>query len=202
MKKLFILFILLIGMDFLVFSLSESWLNIGFEHGSFFESASVQGNTEESYIGSLGINISSYMFWDNKNVGFLIHGIFAIPITPIVKVDYIYFQNGFIYGVGFRHQFNEKLFLKYGVGLNLMVPQSLSGVDINLGIGGDIGLKYDITNTIFFTIGSIFTIDFANYKILTIRRMIFGIDHGWANNYYMIGLRPYISIGINWQRNT
>jgi len=199
------LLILIIRINTFVFSQSESWLHFGFENSNFFERALIKEKIEKSYLYSPGINLSLYKFWNNKNIGFFNQFTITSPLIGFQKidednVDIIYLHCGFISGLGFKYQLNEKLIFKYGIGLEILTINSLSGIDINFGIGSDIGIKYNIKDLFFINIGSIFTIDFAQYKINTIRRIIFDLDYGWAKNYSMIGIRPYISCGINIKR--
>jgi hypothetical protein len=121
-------------------------------------------------------------------------------------------QIGIIIGPGFRYNFNEKLKLQYGIGLSLMetaasyseyIPYygkiGFSMVAFNFGIGGDIGIKYDITDTFYLNVGSIVALDFANHTSIN---SSFGDESDWAKNYSMFHFRPYICIGFNMYRDS
>jgi hypothetical protein len=69
---------------------------------------------------------------------------------------------------------------------------------LNFGIGGDIGIKYDITDMFFLNIGSIITFDFASHTSVS---SSFGNTSDWEKDYFSLGLRPYICIGFNIYRN-
>ncbi|MDR0551035.1 MAG: hypothetical protein LBG72_03335 [Spirochaetaceae bacterium] len=225
MKKLFLLLILAVGINPAVFSLAENWFSFGFEYCNFFQSISDKENTSKSYMSSLGINLNSYQFWNNMNIGIFVHDVFAFPktiptellgIEPEIDVSGNYdflMQVGIIIGPGFRHSFNEKLKLLFGIGFSFMetaasyskyIPdydetRGFSLLAFNLGAGGDIGLKLDITNVLYISIGSILTFDFANYTFVD---SSFGESAGWTKNYFAFGLRPYICIGFNFYSNT
>ncbi|MDR1838870.1 MAG: hypothetical protein LBQ93_04690 [Treponema sp.] len=225
MKKALLFFVLTAGVNSsaLLFSeelrVAETWLFLGFEYGNFFESDLERGNKVESYTGSPGINLGSYCFWNEKNIGLFIHDIFAFPVTASEKTNGVttkidlanydfLFQTGIIIGPGFRYDINEKLTLKYAVGLGYLqtsvvyteyIPTygdaSFSMLEWNFGIGGDVGVKFNITDTVFLTAGSIFTFDFARFISA---ETSFGVSSsGWAEKFFMFGLRPYISIGVN-----
>jgi outer membrane protein W len=123
--------------------------------------------------------------------------------NPIVQAD-------FILGPGFRYNINEKLKLRFGIGLNVNYFALLDRIDddkkfanwrIGLGIGGDIGLKYDLTDAFYLDFGIALDYNFADYRWIEST-----IDNwtntkreasGWINNYSVFGIRPYIGIGIN-----
>lgn len=218
MKKRVFPLVLLVGINTVCFSLAEGWLSLGFEYGNFFERTSDGGNTVQSYIGSPGINLNIYGFWNGMNVGIFVHDIFAFPQTGNSVIngvntdinfsayDFV-MQTGIILGPGFRYNFTDKLKLQCGIGFSVLgtagdYRESIPGygtigfsiVSYNLGIGCDMGIKYDITNVFYINIGSILTFDFASYTSFT---SSFGNTSEWAKDYFMFGLRPYISIGIN-----
>jgi hypothetical protein len=67
-------------------------------------------------------------------------------------------QGDFILGPGFRYNLSEKLKLHFGIGIdvNLFALLDSTNSDVKstdnrtaLGLGGDIGLKYDITDVIY-----------------------------------------------------
>jgi hypothetical protein len=73
---------------------------------------------------------------------------------------------------------------------------------IGLGLGGDIGIKYDITDVIYLDCGITLTYNFANYRSTesTIDNWVNTKQEfsGWTNNFSMVGLKPYIAIGFNY----
>ena len=68
-------------------------------------------------------------------------------------------------------------------------------ISVMLGIGGDIGLKADLTNLIGIRVGSIFAFDFACYTT----GRYYGVDFSeWANKYKLFTLQPYICLSFSY----
>jgi hypothetical protein len=217
LKKYFVL-VLLVGIGPTVYSLSETWVSFGFEYGNFFEKSYDVINTAKSYISSPAINLNVYQFYNGTNTGLFIHDIFAFPKSGTIvlngkkdKVDFSAYdfimQVGIVIGPGFRYSFSNKLKLQFGIGFSALETTSFysaynssygtidySRISFNFGIGGDIGLKYDITNTFFVNIGSILGYDFASFTSLDSSKESTAV---WASNYSMLHLRPYFTIGFN-----
>jgi hypothetical protein len=220
MKKAVLFSILITGINLSVFSLtSESWLYFGFEYGNLFDSYSEQGDTVYSYMGSPGLNFGGYRFFNGKNNGVFAHGFFAVPVKGFKEIKNVSkdinfndydspFQVGMIIGPGFRYNFTEDFSFKGAVGVNLLMswldyPGYIPTYGDVLyetfrcdgGIGGDIGLKGNITKTFFLNIGSIFTFDFLRFMIMDTsfnKRSM-----GRIKDFYMFGIRPYITVGFN-----
>jgi len=220
MKKTVIFFILLIGANFSAFSLtSESWLYFGFEYGNLFDTYLEQKETVSSYMASLGVNLGSYNFFSEKDYGFFVHGFFAIPVTGYkvingVSKDNDYdkpFQIGIIFGPGLKYNITENFKFKGAIGLNILMSWlNYSGYiptygDVlyetyrcDWGIGGDIGFKINITRVFFINFGSIFTFDFVRFIIMDTsfkKRSI-----GRMDDFNMVEIRPYITVGFNINR--
>jgi hypothetical protein len=220
MKKAIIFFILITGISISTFSLtSESWLYFGFEYGNLFDSYLEQGETVHSYMGSPGLNFGGYRFFDKKNYGLFVHGFFAIPVSGYkeingVSIDNNYeepYQVGLLFGPGFRYNFTENFTLKGAIGLNILMSWlDYSGYiptygDVfyetfrcDFGIGGDIGLKINITRAFFLNFGSIFTFDFLRFMIMDTSFKKSSV--GRMKNFYMFEIRPYITVGFNINR--
>jgi hypothetical protein len=209
MKKTIFRFVLFVVLTTTAFSLEETWLSIGANFGNYFDNGSDSGSF---YAGSPGINFGGYGFWNQKNIGmFFNYGLF-FPVAetfgnnykPIVQAD-------FILGPGFRYNINEKLRLHFGIGLDVNLLFLLDRVDKNnkvtdkriaLGIGGDMGLKYDITDVVYIDFGTTLSYNFAGHSKIestldnwTNTKME---SSGWINRYSMFGIRPYIAIGFNY----
>jgi hypothetical protein len=99
--------------------------------------------------------------------------------------------------------------LIYGFGFNInwinffdKINDDVKTIDrrLGLGIGGDVGLKYDITDTVYLNIGTALTYNFLNYRTaqstadnwINTRQD----SSGWTFNP-MFGIRPYFAIGVN-----
>ena len=224
MKKALLFLVLAAGFNSSAFLFSdepwaqESWALLGFEYGNFFESYSDKGSTIESYTGSPGINFGGYRFWEGENLGIFIRGLVAFPVVSVTETngiskktgisDYVLrFQVGMLIGPGFRYALDERINLKCAVGVGFLLSTDWyteyipaygdaahSKQSWSLGIGGDLGVKFDITDTVFITAGSVFTYDFAGHIDM---ETPYGSSSGWAKDYYMFGIRPYIAAGIN-----
>ena len=223
MKKPLLLLVMVIGINTAVFSLTESWLSIGFEYGNFWESSSDGRDYVKGYIGSPGISLSAYSFWNGKNVGIFVHDIFAFPSKMTAEINGVktkvdlsvydfMMQLGMVIGPGFRVHISDNFKLHFGVGFSFLLNYatytrstylynnvSFSLFAVNIGIGGDIGAKYDFTDIFYLNIGSVVTFDFVNY---TSTGSSFSSVSAWAKNYFMFGLRPYICIGFNFYRDS
>jgi hypothetical protein len=219
MKKFLILTVLALSISSAVFSLSESWVGLGFGWGNLFESSSAIENTAKAYMVSPGINYDTYEFRNKNNIGLFLSMAFLFPASGVagvngedVKVDLSVYDSLFLYdamiGPGFRLNLSNNFKLKFGVGFHYMMMvgayteyMPYYGGNIGfaiwgytLGIGGDIGVKFDVTNGFYISIGSALSYDFANHTSIY---SSFGIVSGWAGGYSAISLRPYICLGIN-----
>jgi hypothetical protein len=218
-KKFLVLVVLAASISPAIFSLSESWTGLGFGWGNFFEDVSKGGDTAKTYMSSPGVTLNSYGFWNRGNIGFLSNMAFLFPNRSTLDINGtktsvdlsvydILFQFNVVIGPGFRFNVNDRLALQFGVGLNYMqtfgsytmfvasygYSVGYTLLAFNLGVGGDVGVKFDITDTLFISTGSTFSFDFAN---LTSVYSSFGNTSGWASNYSMFGVRPYLCIGFN-----
>jgi hypothetical protein len=221
MKKFLVLVVLAISMRPAIFSLSESWTGLGFEWGNFFENVSKDGNTAKTYMSSPGGTLNGYTFWNRGNIGLFSIMAFLFPNKSTLDINGvktsvdlsvydILFQFNAIIGPGFRYNVNDKLALQFGVGLNYMQTVGsytntifVAGytekvgftlLAFNLGIGGDIGMKLDITDTIFVSVGSTLSFDFASHTFVF---SSYRNTSGWASGYSLFGIRPYLCIGFN-----
>jgi hypothetical protein len=216
-KKLLILLVLIVSIGPAAFSLSESSLGLGFGWGNFFERASSNGSTAKTYMSSPGIAFNGYSFWNKKNIGLFTNMAFLFPSKSTIDINGvktnadlsfydILFQFNAMIGPGFRINIRENFILQLGVGLNYMqTTGSYTGyvagnkigyglLAYNLGLGGDIGIKYDITDAFFISAGSTVSYDFACHTAVF---SSYENTSGWAGNYSMLGIRPYLCIGMN-----
>jgi hypothetical protein len=208
MKKLMILSVLLMAANSFIFSLEEAWISVGANFGNYFENGT---GLENAYMGYAGVNFNGYGFWNKKNIGLFYNVGVLFPITDTIESNYNPIVLGdFILGPGFRYNFSEKLKLRFGIGFNLNYFSFLDRINndkkfsdhrIGLGIGGDMGIKYDLTDSFYLDFGIALTYDFANYRWIQSTgdnwKNTKQETSGWINNYSMFGIRPYISIGIN-----
>lgn len=216
MKRLIIITTMIIFSVITIYAQTETWMSIGYEHGNFLETVSSGGVTIESTMTSPGIDLSVYNFYNNTSIGIFVHDSFLFPKSGSISngvdtlsvdfsvYDYIV-QIGLIVGPGFRYQIDEKLNLYYGIGISLLQTSASYEntstyyvlLAYNIGIGGNIGLKYDFSDGMYFDVGAIANYDFKNYTSVS---STYIDSEGWADNYSMISIRPYAAIGFNFYR--
>jgi hypothetical protein len=186
----------------------------------FVENIDIDCRLPQSYFNTFGFNIKTYLFNNNKKIGIYNYSVFSVPYismswkdNKIVKYEDFSLQIGTIIGPGFRHNLSRKLALQYGIGLNAMfmgwsynkeyeINTSNLGLiqmnihygisSFNFGIGGDIGLRYNITKNLCIAIGTTYNIDFANYINI---HSFFGELKDWSKDYFQFGIKPYFSFG-------
>jgi hypothetical protein len=87
MKKVFLVFVLFAGISTMAFSLYESWMSFGFEYGNFWDSSLDGSDYVKGYMGSPGINLNAYDFWNGMDVGLFVHDIFAFPKSATSEIN-------------------------------------------------------------------------------------------------------------------
>jgi hypothetical protein len=216
MKQTIFLVILLAGVNAMAFSLQEGWLSTGFEFGNSIESSSGEG---AAYLGAPGFNLNGYAFSDRKNIGMFFHYSVLFPVIANGdgNIEEYEVQQEFIFGPGFRYNITENLKLQFGVGFDWTFIVASYNRTINedavdftksaiaLGVGGDIGVKYDVTE--FFYINGGVTVSYMFYNhtrlyssektsndVETLTR----VYDGKIKGYSLLGIKPYICIGFNY----
>jgi len=213
MKKIYIAVCMFICFNAFAFSIEEQWFSFNFEFGNYFEKESSRGNT---YLGSPGFNINAFSFTNEKNIGVFFRFSFLYPaIEKNNKADYDYLiQYDWIVGPGFRRDISDKSSLHFGIGLEFMYPLSIIYTEnsteyyvynINFGLGGDAGIKFDINDKIYIDIGLSFSYSFINFSALYSysddkKTTTTIYDDHITMKYTMIGVKPYIGIGFNYYR--
>jgi hypothetical protein len=202
-----------------VFALTETWGTIGFGWGNFFEDNPVSGNT---FLSAPGLAMSAYSFSDRRDSGMFAHVSVLFPVlkstdggatwpeTDIANLDSV-IQCGMIIGPGFRHHFNERLKLMFGFGFDLTerfawlrehdgdtTTQEYINFSFNMGVGGDVGVKYDITDKVFFSVGTTISVDFLTFGTAEASSPAFkSRTTDWLDVKMSASIRPYIAIGFN-----
>jgi hypothetical protein len=217
MKQTSFFALLLVGINVMAFSLHETWISTGFEFGNSIENSSDEGIT---YIGAPGFNLNAYGFSDKRNIGIFFHYSFLFPVIASGNGDIKDYdlQMEFIIGPGFRYNITENLKLQFGMGFDWMLVSAMynqkdtagdtidfSKVAYNLGIGGDIGFKYDITDFFYINGGVTLSYMFFNNTWLysfqktsnDVETRIRIYDDN-IKGYSMFGIKPYICIGFNY----
>lgn len=215
MKKLIMVLVMVLGISS-AYAQMESWVSAGYEHGNFTEYSSSNGVRLTSTMTSPGIFLSVYTFSNNSDIGIFVHDSFLFPKSgslsdgvDTVSVDLSIYdfiiQIGIIIGPGFRYEIDEKLKLYYGIGFSLQQesgwydnPTAYASIlSYNFGLGGNIGLKYDVSDTIFLNVSAVGSYHIKNYTSMSSTYL--NVE-GWTEKYSMISLRPYIGIGFNMYR--
>jgi hypothetical protein len=211
---------LMIWVSASVFALTETWNITGFEWGNFFEDNHASGNT---FLSGPGLTLSAYSFRDRRDSGIFAHISVLFPVfkssdgdatrpeTDIANLDSV-MQFGFIMGPGFRYHFNERLKLMFGFGFELMdrvawsrehdgdtTTQEYTNISFNMGVGGDIGVKYDFTDKLFLSAGAAISVDFLTMGVVSAAYSPDGKSRtaDWIDAKIAASIRPYIAIGFN-----
>jgi hypothetical protein len=200
MKKIIGLIVFL-SIGSMVFS-HEGWLSFGAGYGNSFEN-----NSENSiYTGIPGFDFNQYHLWNN--FGFLVDMNFSVPAVINNDSYTYYFQFGNILGPAFKINITEKLKLNFGAGFSYKVMvgkyNGYSLTNFNFGIGGDICFAYIINKLLYVHIGTKIKYHFGNVATIGTGTYYYDEDGDreehenteWTKNYSMIGLRPYIGIGL------
>jgi len=214
MKKLFLLFIVVLRLSSHLFSnesISEGWVGLGANFGTFIHNDPELG---DFYAGNLGLNFSAHIFLNQRNVGFFFNFGVLFPAMGNIENDFDpSIQFDFLLGLAFRHHLSEALKLYYGIGFHLYSASFEKNLNNNVryedervgfGLGGDIGLKYDFTDVVYANIGAVLSYTFVQHREeeeesstdtdswVTKRERA-----GWITDASRIGIRPYIGIGFN-----
>ncbi|MCL2380434.1 MAG: hypothetical protein FWC64_02440 [Treponema sp.] len=210
MNRVTLILLLIFGIGSSVFARqSEVWQSFGLSFENYFENGV---GLENTYVGSLGVNFSLYSFTNNSNIGlFAAIGFISFSVAGNHGGGYaLGFRRSLVIGPGFRRDINENLAFHSGLGLSfqwLLLSNSGSGSVIYhdsrwlFGIGGDIGFKYSFTDAVHVRVGANVSYYFANNRRLDRTDDNWGttvrISDGWVENYFKLGISPYISIGFN-----
>jgi len=219
MKKITILFaVLIVGINATGFSEQQSWLSqqdMWFSAGGAFGNYFIDGaELDNTYLGSPGLNLNLYSLFGQRNIGLFFNYGIQVPVISNTGKNYdLSVQLDFILlGIGFGYDINDNLKIFFGVGPNLTnftlsysesSNSKLTDSILGLGIGGDIGLKYNISRFLCLNIGTTLVWNFAVSREITTEllnddgwRLIRTENSGWENTNFIIGIKPYISIGF------
>jgi hypothetical protein len=179
----------------------ETWMSLGFEFGNYFENVS---DSRDTYVGSPGVNLNFYFFESGKKFGVFNRNSFLFPVVKSGGNDDFTYgtQMAFVLGPSFRHSFNDHVTLQTGLGLNIAgiyveYPEGGYTYPVSsmaLGAGGDLGLKFDITDVVFINAGGAFSFNFLN--LFSVGSMPAAVEN-WLDNYMALEVKPYICIGVN-----
>jgi len=195
----------------------ESVISLCFESGhlwgSFFDGA----QNLKTYRDYSGINLFTYFIGNGNIVGFFAHGLLlgALNRGTVNGVQPEYtnhfgLQTSLLFGPLFRHRLSEKFALFYGAGLSFLLIReacaqyipltdtevSFSKLELNVGVGINIMLRYAHGDSLVFLAGCIFTYDFLSFVELESVSSNPALNtSGRAKDFSMLGVRPYIAVG-------
>lgn len=211
--------------SFIVFSVhtAETLLSAEYQYGLSFskgEDITTTSSPENKRfaIGEHRINVKTYTFWNNQNIGlFTQTGVLLPYFTKTNDKDDSYKVGGiplsFGLGVGFRHILSEHSAILYSAGVGFdfgmyfyKYKLSPSATDmqgyrrkIAFRLLSDIGYKYNISNTVYINGGTNFKFAFAQHlKIATkpASSDSFISDTKWTQGFFSFEFLPYIGIGF------
>lgn len=226
MKKYFIILFFILTM-ISIYS-AETWLSAEYQYGFYFFKGEdldydSHPNNKSVLIDGHGINIRTYTFWKNQNVGLFTRTGLTFPrFYDMYKQDKhyrsIFVSLSFGAGVGFRHVLSEKSNIHYAFGLNfnsrLLLTKSKNfdfpkynrdryANDFVFNIISDIGYKYNISNKVYLNAGANVNFGFAKYlkdKELTQNFWKDSIEYKttskWAKGFFSFEFLPYFGIGF------
>jgi len=219
MKKVFLCAALTVCVSVIGFSQDKTqlppvdlWFSTGAAFGNYFINGT---HVENDYIGSPGINLSFYSLFGPKKIGIFFNFGILFPVINSsgekmslpVQLDFI------LAGFGFGYDINESLKLHLGIGPHLTlinfvknadIETSVTDIMLGLGLGGDIGIKYNLTKLVSIDLGATLAYNFAVFNEISTEikgddswRHIKTETSGWNNINSIIGIRPYIAAGFN-----
>jgi len=198
-KKILILTFLL-SLNGIVFSQTTSQLSVGLERAD-----SLEINQDLLYIPLLGIELTDYTFF-NGNFGVFVHTEILFPVLRDFQIYDRSIVIGTLFGPSFRIPLNSVFEAIFGIGFGVSGTfirynqnAGSSGQinyernELNLGLGGDVQIKWFISNTFYMNAGNILSCYFCNHSFITSK---YGGYAGFTQNYCMFSLNPYIGIGL------
>jgi hypothetical protein len=153
-----------------------------------------------------GFSFGSHVFWNDQNIGLFSQVSLGFPVYANETLNTDNYGGGLLdllIGPGFRYGFTGRLTFMGGLGgyfsmdsLNITVRTSglYKATHINMGLGAQAGLKFDITNTINLTFGVNAGYTFLNYT--NIYESFRQDTSGWGIKS-IFGVAPFIGIGFN-----
>ena len=209
MKKLLFFFLAVCTVSSQAFTKEttfETWTSFNISYESLF----AKGNDMKSLnTGALGLDLSSFQFINNKPIGYFFQLTMPILLTDNLESgSTVYRLPDYVFGAAFMHKINSNLALYIGLGAEFKFiavesdKTKSSERNATYGLATDIGLTYNFTNALFFSIGSK-----ASYAYANDRRATSAIDDskdsktfrrdfdGFVRNFSLFSFAPYIGIG-------
>ena len=197
---------------------TESFCSFGFQYGNYWEKVTKSKGSTITSIGSPGLVLNEYVFFNKKNIGLFASESLLFPSNSSLTVNGITVKDGvkdsnfsflFQFGIGpaFKYAITNKLNILLGAGFNIsmlstnayrIITSNRVGANLsslNLGIIGDIGLSYNITDIVYFDVGTKLVLDFANYTKISSAVSAYNASQR-NSNYIGFHLSPYIGLGF------
>jgi len=209
LKRIIIFMFLIIAISPLfAYGTQETWITVGGEYGHFRETQYPSGVKVETTLNSIGGYSSSRSFESGNTWGTYIHSSILIPQGGKIGVsgsfaDYsmeeadLKIHLGFLSGPVYRSPINEGTDFYFALGPSLqeliVTTSSASSLSFMLGVGIDIGMKYNLTESYYLDFGVIADYCFAAHTSTA-------YHEGWStNDYSLISFRPHIGIGTHYK---
>lgn len=190
---------------------SENWLLVNFEYGCFFKNPIDPSASADNSFGSFGIGMTFQSYSNWSNWGFYIHPYFLFPatlvstktgglITTEEQVDLVI---GLILGPAYRVILGGGAYLHFSVGFYISYINGsyttfypgLSGSfkydlnGVNIGAGGEVGFKYDMSESMHLSFGFVWTLDILSTIFLSDPNRV-------PPKYLWVTIKPYIGVGM------
>lgn len=167
-----------------------------------------------------GAAVSIYSLPEDSIIGLFFHFSFLFPVhlekktdTTESKVDLSFydflFQVSGIIGVGFRFELGDSFRLNLGAGpeivglianakkqSELYNEYSYALSSLSLGIGTSVEVSLEVFAPFYIALGTVLSYNFLNYTSVTASNFN---DDGWAKNYFLFSVRPYICFGWHFE---
>jgi hypothetical protein len=199
MKKIFFCILLIICVNAISFAERKTWLSTGGTIGYYNINSEHLWNPGNTFLA--GIHFNYYTIFQQRNIG--IFSNFNFLFFDLNKESGYTDQIDFTIGIASAYEINKKLRTYFGIGPNVCLLiniyqgydfRELSKLLLGLGIGGDIGLQFNFTNSISGNIGTILSFQFFGYGYYS---AIPSPIYGWENGYLTFGIKPYIGVVIH-----
>jgi len=152
---------------------------------------------------ALGIDISGFQFTTDNPFGYFIQVTVPLPLTNNLENDNtVYRLPDYVIGPAFMYKINTNLVLQIGLGADFKFIRVENNkakrreTNIIYGIATDIGLKYNFTDALFFSIGSKGSYGYYNDRVVRLQTSepnTFRYDFNDSiNNFSSFAFAPYI----------
>jgi hypothetical protein len=191
---------------------TENWLAVNLEYGCFFKNPLIPDATAENQYGSFGTGLAFYSFFNWQSWGYFIRAYFLFPGVTISKKtgglittdEVVDALMGLIIGPAYHIVLQNDAYLYFAGGFHISylngsystmfpgTPPATFQYDLggfNIGIGGEAGFKYNMTEIFYLNFGLTFVMDFFSKIYLDDPDKV-------KPQYLWINLKPFFGFGI------